>query len=144
LPTRRTEADGSAFLRMSEQAPFHLYTAFALTYIEKHLNLAQGLALGAVSVGGAIELFLTPVSGHLSDRPGRRRTYVTGAVLIAVVAFPAYALFNTKTAGLIILGIALFAIAHAISTARRRPASPRASRPGSATPPAAWGTSSPR
>ena len=114
MPTRRTEADGSAFLRMSEQAPFYLYTAFALTYIEKHLNLAQGLALGAVSVGGAIELFLTPVSGHLSDRLGRRRTYVTGAVLIAVVAFPAYALFNTKTAGLIILGIALFAIAHAI------------------------------
>src|SRR6185437_2377175 len=104
----------SAFLRMSEQAPFYLYTAFALTYIEKHLNLAQGLALGAVSVGGAIELFLTPVSGHFSDRLGRRRTYVTGAVLIGVVAFPAYALFNTRTAGLIILGIALFAIAHAI------------------------------
>src|ERR1700753_3900549 len=74
----------SAFLRMSEQAPFYLYTAFALTYIEKDLKLTQGLALGAVSVGGAIELFLTPVSGHLSDRLGRRRTYVTGAVLIAV------------------------------------------------------------
>jgi MFS family permease len=104
----------SAFLRMSEQAPFYLYTAFALTYIEKDLNLAQGLALGAVSVGGAIELFVTPTAGHLSDRLGRRRTYVTGAVLIGVVAFPAFALLNTKTAGLVIVGIALFAIAHAI------------------------------
>ncbi len=104
----------SAFLRMSEQAPFYLYTAFALTYIKAHLGLAQGLALGAVSVGGAIELFLTPASGHISDRLGRRRTYVTGAVLIGLVAFPAFALLNTKVAGLVIIGIALFAIAHAI------------------------------
>ncbi|HVT67504.1 MAG TPA: MFS transporter [Trebonia sp.] len=104
----------SAFLRMSEQAPFYLYTSFALTYLQKDLGLAQGLGLGAVSVGGAIELFLTPAAGHWSDRLGRRRVYVTGAVLIGVVAFPAFALLNTKTAGLIIIGIAILAIAHAL------------------------------
>jgi MFS family permease len=104
----------SAFLRMSEQAPFYLYTTFALTYIKTHLGLAQGLALGAVSVGAAIELFLIPASGHLSDRLGRRRVYVSGAVLIALVAFPAFALLNTKSAGLVIIAIAMFAIAHAI------------------------------
>jgi metabolite-proton symporter len=104
----------SALLRMSEQAPFYLYTTFALTYIKDHLGLAQGLALGAVSVGAGFELFLIPVSGHLSDRLGRRRTYVTGAVLIALLAFPAFALLNTKAAGLVIIAIALMAVAHAI------------------------------
>ena len=104
----------SALLRMSEQAPFYLYTTFALTYIKGHLGLAQSLALAAVSVGAAVELFLIPASGHLSDRLGRRRVYVTGAVLIGVLAFPAFALLNTKTAGLVIIAIVILAIAHAI------------------------------
>ncbi|MGH3245752.1 MAG: MFS transporter [Trebonia sp.] len=104
----------SALLRMSEQAPFYLYTTFALTYIKGHLGLTQGLALGAVSVAAAVELFLIPISGHLSDRLGRRRTYVTGAVLIGLLAFPAFALLNTKAAGLVIIAIAILAIAHAI------------------------------
>ena len=104
----------SAFLRMSEQASFYLYTTFALTYIKTHLGLAQSLALGAVSVAAAFELFLIPTFGHLSDRLGRRRVYVSGAVLIAIVAFPSFALLNTKTAGLVIIAIVLMAIAHSI------------------------------
>jgi metabolite-proton symporter len=104
----------SAFLRMSEQAPFYLYTTFALTYIKGHLGLAQGLALGAVSVAAAVELFLIPTFGNLSDRLGRRRTYVSGAVLMGLVAFPAFLLLNTKTAGLVIIAIVIMAIAHAI------------------------------
>src|SRR6185437_9617979 len=104
----------SAFLRMSEQAPFYLYTTFALTYIKTHLGLAQSLALGAVSVAAAFELFLIPTFGHLSDRLGRRRVYVSGAVLIAIVAFPSFALLNTKTASLVIIAIVLMAIAHSI------------------------------
>jgi MFS family permease len=104
----------SALLRMSEQAPFYLYTAFALTYIKDHLHRTEGLGLAAVTVGGALELFLIPASGHLSDRLGRRPVYATGAVLMAVVAFPFFLLLNTKTAGLIILGTALIAVAHAI------------------------------
>ncbi len=104
----------SALLRMSEQAPFYLYTTFALAYIKTHLGLAQSLALGAVSIAAAIELFLIPTFGHLSDRLGRRRVYVSGAVLMAVVAFPSFALINTKTAGLIIIAIVLMAIGHSI------------------------------
>jgi MFS family permease len=104
----------SALLRMSEQAPFYVYTSFALAYITDHLNQTQGLALAAVTVAGALELFLIPFFGNLSDRMGRRRIYATGAVLMAVVAFPFFALLNTATAGLVILGVALIAVPHAI------------------------------
>jgi MFS family permease len=104
----------SALLRMSEQAPFYLYTAFALTYIKGHLHKSQAVALLAVTVAAALELFLMPAFGQLSDRLGRRRVYGTGAVLMAVVAFPFFLLLNTATVGLIIAGVALIAIPHAM------------------------------
>lgn len=104
----------SALLRMSEQAPFYLYTAFALTYIKEHLHKTAGVGLAAVTVAGALELFLMPTFGHLSDRLGRRRVYGTGALLMAVVAFPFFLLLNTGAVGLIILGTALIAIPHSM------------------------------
>src|SRR5215469_828173 len=104
----------SALVRMSEQAPFYLYTTFALAYIKEHLGKPQSVGLGAVSVAAAVELCLIPISGSLSDRVGRRPVYAAGAVLIAVAAFPAFLLLNTKTAGLIILGIVVLAIPHAL------------------------------
>ncbi|HSZ41933.1 MAG TPA: MFS transporter [Trebonia sp.] len=102
----------SAFLRMSEQAPFYVYTVFVLDYMKTHLGQTEGFALGAISVGGVIELFGTPYFGSLSDRIGRRRMYVSGSVLMAVVAFPLFLLLNTRDGGLIIIGIALIAVAH--------------------------------
>jgi MFS family permease len=104
----------SALLRMSEQAPFYLYTAFALAYIKEHLGKPQSVGLAAVTVAAALELFLMPTFGHLSDRMGRRRIYATGAVLMGLMAFPAFLLLNTGAYGLIILGIVLLAIPHSI------------------------------
>ncbi|MBV9205342.1 MAG: MHS family MFS transporter [Actinobacteria bacterium] len=104
----------SALLRMSEQAPFYIYTAFALAYIKEHLHQTEGVGLAAVTVAAALELFLIPASGHISDRVGRRRIYAAGAILTAVVAFPAFLLLNTAAAGLIVLGVVLLAIPHSM------------------------------
>ena len=104
----------SAFLRMSEQAPFYIYTTFALSYIKDHLNQAQSVGLTAVTVAAAVELFLIPTCGHLSDRVGRKRVYVAGALLMGVVAFPFFLLLNTGTEGLIILGVVIIAIPHSM------------------------------
>jgi len=104
----------TALLRMSEQAPFYIYSTFALSYIKDHLGKPEGWGLAAVSVGGALELLLIPIAGNLSDKAGRRRIYAAGSVLMACTAFPAFLLFNTKAEGLIILGAALIAIPHAI------------------------------
>ena len=104
----------SALLRMSEQAPFYLYTAFALTYIKDDLHKSTYVGLAAVTVGGALELLLIPTFGHLSDRLGRRRVYSTGAIVMGIVAFPFFLLLNTAVLGFIVLGTALIAIAHSM------------------------------
>jgi metabolite-proton symporter len=102
----------SALLRMSEQAPFYVYTTFILDYLKTHLSQTEGFALGVISIAGALELFLTPYFGHLSDRLGRRKLYATGAALMAVVAFPLFLLVNTRSPGLVIVGVLLIALAH--------------------------------
>jgi len=104
----------SALVRMSEQAPFYVYTTFALAYIKDHLGKAQGVGLAAVSVAAAVELFLIPAAGQYSDRIGRRRVYATGAVLMAAMAFPFFLLLNTRAVGFIILGLVVVAIPHSL------------------------------
>lgn len=104
----------SAFLRMSEQAPFYIYAVFVLDYMKTHLGKSEGFALGVVSIAAVIELLGTPSFGHLSDRLGRRRVYMAGAALMAIVAFPLFLLVDTGNPGLIILGLALVAVAHSM------------------------------
>jgi len=104
----------SALVRLSEQAPFYILTSFALTYIHEDLGKSQGLALLAVSAAGAVELVAIPLFGNLSDRVGRKKVYGWGAVAMAVVAFPYFALVNTGLAVVIVLTVAVVQIAHSM------------------------------
>jgi len=104
----------SALVRTSEQMPFYIFTSFALTYIHKDLGMAQGLALGAVTVAAVVELFAIPAAGHLSDTLGRKRVYMFGSLMLAVVAFPYFALINTKIGIVVFLTVIVALIPHAI------------------------------
>ena len=53
-----------------------------------------------------------PFFGWLSDVLGRRLVYGVGVVLTGLYAFPYFALLNTATGGLILLGIVLGLIFH--------------------------------
>jgi MFS family permease len=104
----------SALVRCSEQLPFYIFTSFALTYIHGELGLAQGLALGAVTAAAVVELFAIPAAGHLSDTLGRRRVYAFGSVLLALVAFPYFALLNTKIVFVVVIVVMLAQLTHSI------------------------------
>ena len=101
----------SAFVRLSEQAPFYLFITFVLTYGTKQLQLAQGELLN-YTLAAALGLVTVPLFGHLSDRFGRRTMYGTGIVCTALYAFPYFGLLNTKASGLVLLAIVLSLVFH--------------------------------
>ena len=53
-----------------------------------------------------------PLDGYLSDRIGRKRMYLIGAVVAGVFGFVYFALLNTLVPGLIFLGIVLSRVPH--------------------------------
>jgi len=112
IKTQPLEILTSAFVRMSEQAPFYLFVTFVLAYGTTQLGLARNDLLNATIVGAAIGLFSVPFFGHLSDNIGRKRMYGIGIVCTALFAFPYFGLLNTKTAGLVLIAIVLSLVFH--------------------------------
>jgi metabolite-proton symporter len=104
----------SALIRLAEQTPFYIFTVFVLAYGIQHLKLSNSLLLNAVLMFAILELFTIPLSGHLSDRIGRKRTYLLGAGLMAVTGFAFFGLIDTANPTLVILGIMLGAIPHSL------------------------------
>jgi metabolite-proton symporter len=102
----------SAFVRMSEQAPFYLFVTFVLTYGTQQLELSRAGLLTDTLIAAAIGFVSVPLFGHLSDLIGRRVMYGIGIVCTGVFAFPYFGLLNTRTAGLVLLAIVLSLIFH--------------------------------
>ena len=104
----------SALVRLSEQAPFYLFTSFVLTYVTKQIKLGRNEVLLFTMVAAAVALVAVPLFGHLSDRIGRRRMYAIGIVLVGLFAFPYFLLLNTAVGLLVLLAIVLSLVFHAM------------------------------
>src|ERR1700726_1712150 len=60
----------SALLRMSEQAPFYIFTAFVFAYAVGTLKMSRDLILAAVLTASCVSFITIPLSGHISDLIG--------------------------------------------------------------------------
>ncbi len=67
-------------LRLSQIGLYTLITTYGLTYVAQKMGKASSAGLLAVVVVSAIGLATTPLWALLSDRVGRRRPYLLGAV----------------------------------------------------------------
>ena len=102
----------TALVRMGEQAPFYIFTAFVFTYGTTILHSSRDLLLVAVLVASLVSFFTIPYSGYLSDRIGRKRMYMIGAATIGVFGFVYFAMLDTLVPGWIFIAIVLSLIPH--------------------------------
>jgi MFS family permease len=86
-----------ALAKMGEMAPAYIYSVFVLTCGTTVLGSPRDLLLSALVASQAVSFFIVPTVGYLSDRIGRKRMYVIGAVATGVFAFIYFAMLNTRT-----------------------------------------------
>jgi len=97
----------TALLRMPEQAPGYIFGAFVFSYGTMVLGASRNFLLIAALVAHVLGFLWVTVSGHLSDRIGRKNMYMIGCIFVAVYGFVYFALLDTKIPVLIFVGIAL-------------------------------------
>jgi MFS family permease len=102
----------TALCRMAEQGPFYIFAAFIFTYGTTVLHSSRDLLLTALLVGTGLSAVTIPLSGAISDRIGRKRMYLIGAVTMGIFGFVYFAMLNTMVPGWIFLAIVLSFIPH--------------------------------
>jgi len=102
----------SALLRMGQQSPFYIFTAFVFSYAVGTLHMSRDFILTAVTVASVVSFFSIPLFGHLSDRIGRRKMYIIGAVLCGLFAFPYFGMLGTAVPSVVFIAIVLSLIPH--------------------------------
>ncbi len=99
--------------RFAENAAFYIFTVFVLSYANDRLGIDRTTILNGVLIASAIEFFVIPAFGLLSDRVGRRPVYLAGAVGLALYAFPFFWLIDTTNPALIALSLVVGLMPHA-------------------------------
>jgi len=102
----------TAFARMAEQGPFYIFAAFIFTYGTTVLHSSRDLLLTGLLVGTGLSAVTIPLAGYLSDRIGRKRMYLIGAVTMGIWGFIYFTMLNTAVPGWIFVAIVLSFIPH--------------------------------
>jgi len=102
----------SALLRMSEQAPFYIFTAFVFAYTVGTLKMDRNFILGAVMVAACVSFFTIPLSGHISDKIGRKKMYLIGVVAMGLFGFLYFGMIDPAYPWAVFLAIVLSLIPH--------------------------------
>jgi MFS family permease len=85
-----------------------------LNYGVQNLRLGQGAVLGVILAACVCPLICIPYFAHLSDRYGRPRLFLIGAVGVAIWAWPMFALVDTANLWLVLLALVVCFVGHSM------------------------------
>ena len=89
--------------RFATDITFNVMNVFMLAYGTQQLGLPRSFFLNAILIGCVVELFTLPMFGKLSDRIGRRKVYMMGAVFVGMYGFLFFQLVETRDPMYIVL-----------------------------------------
>jgi len=105
----------SALVRMSEQMPFYVVTAFVLAYLTDDTHgYSTNFVLVGTLIAAGLEFFLVPYFGNLSDSVGRKRVYMTGAAITGIWGFAYFAMLDSGLGWLVFVALCLGLVPHAM------------------------------
>ena len=78
----------TALARSVEQGPAYIYFSFIFVYANMVLHVSRELILGALLLASCVDFMLIPLTGHLSDRFGRKRMFMIAAAAAGLYGFP--------------------------------------------------------
>jgi MHS family shikimate/dehydroshikimate transporter-like MFS transporter len=91
-------------------AVYYIVAVYLLSYATQALGVPRATILTGILISAIASGITIPLCAALSDRIGRRRTFTTGAGLLAVWAFPLFWLVNTGSGVLITLGLVIMQV----------------------------------
>jgi MFS transporter, MHS family, shikimate and dehydroshikimate transport protein len=94
-------------------ATFYIMISGILSYGVTQVGLESNQVLVCVLIGVSTQVITIPFFGSLSDRIGRRKLYLVGAVLMGLYAFPLFWLVDTGNPVLITLALVVGFTIHA-------------------------------
>jgi MFS family permease len=103
-----------ALAKTAETATAYIYLAFVFVYGTQVLHASREFLLSGLIMACVLAFFVIPASGYLSDRIGRRRMYVIGALAIGVFGFIYFALLNSRVPALMFLAVMLSFVPHGL------------------------------
>ncbi|MGP9488010.1 MFS transporter [Arthrobacter sp. MYb211] len=105
----------AALIFVSNNAAGYLVIAFFISYTTKVLGMELAPILLATTIGSVGWLIFTLVGGWLSDRIGRRNTFVIGYGIVFVWMIPMFMLVDTANIVLYTIGIFVLTIGLGLS-----------------------------
>jgi MFS family permease len=102
----------SALLRMGQQSPFYIFTAFVFAYGVGTLHMSRDFILTAVLVASCVSFISIPLFGHISDRIGRKKMYLIGAAACGLFGFLYFGMLDTAIPSAVFIAIVLSLIPH--------------------------------
>lgn len=101
-------------LRFAENVLYYLVVTFSIVYLRTYLEYDVSRILGLMAIAHVAHFIFVPIVGKLTDIVGRKPMYLAGVLLGATWGFIAFPMFETGNDIVILLGIIIGLLFHAL------------------------------